>query len=186
MGMKLTGDWKKLTTQFRAAESRIDRVLQRGLRRSGLKVEREIVKGIQKQKPIGGKRFTTIHEFTAKMKKSSKALVDRADLMNSITSKMVSRTSVFVGVLKKTKNKEGEWIVNIAEMMEGGAVLKMKPEMQRWLGAHGFYQTSKKPTSKVGVITIPKRPFIAPVVKSKEVEESVGKIMRENLADLFG
>lgn len=182
---QLTGDWKKLSKKMVASTRGMTTRLSLAVRKCALFVEREIVKGIQRQRPAGGSSFAALHPFTVAQKKRSKALIHHGDLVNSITTKQVGLLAAFAGLHKMARDREGNLLINIAEIMEGGAVIDITPKMRRWLGAQGFYNFGSAPTSKKGVITIPKRPFIDPVVKSRAVSEKCGDIMEKSVREFL-
>ena len=79
-----------------------------------------ITKGIRAQAP-GGKRFKPLHPSTIKRKKSSKALIDKGDLIRSINVKKINNgDGYFVGVHRFEKTEDGESLANIAEIHEFG------------------------------------------------------------------
>ncbi|MFQ5647430.1 MAG: hypothetical protein ACE5GM_10905 [bacterium] len=154
------GDWKKLDKLLSGdalLAHKIQLAVHKATIKNALLLVSEIKKGIKSQAP-GGKAFAKLAESTIKKKGSSKALIDTSFLVNSITQKIMA-DKAFVGLLRGTRNKTGEEIVNIGAIMEYGA-------------------TIKHPSGTV--IIIPARPFIHPVMKKDraEIEENYRKAIR--------
>ncbi len=83
-------------------------------------LRRMIVMGIRRQAPAG-KKFQPLAASTKKRKKSSKALIDKGDLIRSITVVRLFGSAYFVGVHKMHIDKtSGQPIANIAEVHEFG------------------------------------------------------------------
>jgi phage gpG-like protein len=143
MKVKKFGDWKRLDAVLKnCLPARMEKALNRAATKCALLLVREIKKGIKAQAP-GGKKFTPLAEATIEKKGSSKALIDTGFLLSAITQKIVS-DKAFVGLLRGTRNKDGDEIVNIGAIMEFGATVQMPS------GA---------------TIVIPARPFLHPVME---------------------
>jgi phage gpG-like protein len=108
---------------------------------------REIKKGIKSQAP-GGKKFQPLAKATIEKKGSSKALIDTGFLLSAITQKIMG-DKAFVGLLRGTRNKDGDEMVNIGAIMEFGATIQMPSGV---------------------TIVIPARPFIHPVMEKHKDE----------------
>ena len=122
--------------------ARMEKALNSAATKCALLLVREIKKGIKSQAP-GGKKFTPLAEATIEKKGSSKALIDTGFLLSAITQ-IIKGDVAFVGLLRGTRNKDGEEIVNIGAIMEFGATIQMPS------GA---------------TIVIPARPFLHPVME---------------------
>lgn len=83
------------------------------------KLRKEIVTGIRDQAP-GGMRFKPLAESTKARKGSSKALIDHGDLVRSINVTKVGGGDFFVGVHRNVTARDGQPMVNIAEVHEFG------------------------------------------------------------------
>ncbi len=160
MAVERFGDWnkvEKLLTGNLAARFQI--AVYKATVKNALLLVREIKKGIKSQAP-GGQAFVKLAESTIKKKGSSKALIDTGFLINAVTQKIMG-DKAFIGLLRGTRNKSGDEIVNIGAIMELGA-------------------TINHPNG--GVIIIPPRPFMYPVMKKyrkqvlKNYEEAVRSV----------
>ena len=148
MKVKKFGDWKRLeATLHNCLPARMEAALNRAATKSALLLVREIKKGIKSQAP-GGKAFKPLAEATIEKKGSSKALIDTGFLLSSITQ-IIKSDKAFVGLLRGTRNKDGEEIVNIGAIMEFGA-------------------TVQQPNGVT--IVIPERPFLHPVMEKYKDE----------------
>jgi len=142
------GDWKKLESALRnCLPARMERALREASTKNALLLVREIKKGIRDQAP-GGQQFAELAPSTIEKKGSSKALIDTGFLLSSITQQIMS-DKAFVGLLRGTRNKDGEETVNIGAIMEFGA-------------------TIKHPNG--ATIIIPPRPFLHPVMEKYKDE----------------
>ena len=143
MSVSRFGDWEKakqaLGTNLGA---RLAQALRQATIKNAVLLVREIKKGIRSQAP-GGIPFARLAESTIRKKGSSKALIDTGFLLASITQ-LILGDKAFVGLLRGTRNKEGDEIANIGAIMEYGA-------------------TINHPNG--AVIIIPPRPFLHPVME---------------------
>ena len=161
MGVRRTGDWGKARAKLATAPgARLTLALKQATLKNALLLVREIKRGIRSQAP-GGKPFAKLAASTIRRKGSSKALIDTGFLVNAITQKIVAE-GAFVGLLRGTRNKEGEDLVNIGAVMEYGATI------QHPNGA---------------VIVIPPRPFLHPVMRKhrKQIVEHYREAIRAAL-----
>jgi len=158
MGVERFGDWKKVESLLTGnVAGKFQVAVYKATVKNALLLVREIKKGIKSQAP-GGKAFVKLAKSTIKKKGSSKALIDTGFLVNAITQRIMG-DKAFIGLLRGTRNKTGEEIVNIGAIMEYGA-------------------TIKHPNG--GVIIIPPRPFIHPVMEKyrEEVKENYRKAIK--------
>ncbi len=155
------GDWKRLEAALHnCLPARMERALHEAATKCALVLVREIKKGIKDQAP-GGKAFTPLAKVTIAKKGSSKALIDTGFLLSSITQ-VIEGDTAFVGLLRGTRNKDGDEIVNIGAVMEFGA-------------------TIKHPSG--ATIVIPARPFLHPVMEKHKDE--IKKIFAEAILGLM-
>jgi len=142
------GKWKQLNAVLKnCLPARMEKALNRAATKCALLLVREIKKGIKSQSP-GGKKFAELSEATIEKKGSSKALIDTGFLLSSITQVIVS-DKAFVGLLRGTRNKDGEEIVNIGAIMEFGATIQQPNGV---------------------TVFIPARPFLHPVMEQYKPE----------------
>jgi phage gpG-like protein len=156
------GQWAKakqvLGTNLGA---RLAKALRQATIKNAMLLVREIKKGIKAQAP-GGKPFVKLAESTIRRKGSSKALIDTGFLLASITQ-LILGDRAFVGLLRGTRNKEGDEIVNIGAVMEFGATI------QHPNGA---------------VIVIPARPFLHP--EMEQYRDQVVKNYQDAIRSVLG
>ena len=143
MSVSRFGDWEKakqvLGTNLGA---RLAQALRQATVKNAMLLVREIKKGITSQAP-GGVPFVRLAQSTIERKGSSKALIDTGFLLASVTQ-LVLGDRAFVGLLRGTRNKEGDEMANIGAIMEFGA-------------------TINHPNG--AVIILPPRPFLHPVME---------------------
>jgi len=155
------GDWEKakqvLGTNLGA---RLAQALRQATVKNAMLLVREIKKGITSQAP-GGVPFVQLAQSTIERKGSSKALIDTGFLLASITQ-LILGDRAFVGLLRGTRNKEGDEMANIGAIMEFGA-------------------TINHPNG--AVIILPPRPFLHPVMEQYRGE--IVKSYRDAVASVF-
>lgn len=178
MSVEFTGDWDKARDIIENFEKRYRKAVKAALTRAGLYLKKQIQKGIRDQKP-GGKEYEKLHPITIERKGSKKAMIDDGDFFNAITFKLTSDT-LFVGVLKQAKDKDGKPLVNIAEVHEYGREIKVTPKMRKYL--HGIGLHLKAETTYV---KIPARPTFGPVWDA-EVDNVIKIIEEEFQKHIFG
>ena len=93
------GDWNGLVRRLTTTGGRMRLAVADMPRREGVRLASKIRDGITSQAP-GGKRFHKLADATIRRKGSSKALIDTADMRNSVTSQEIERGRVFVGLLR--------------------------------------------------------------------------------------
>jgi len=162
MAVRRFGQWAKakqiLGTNLGA---KLAKALRQATVKNAMLLVREIKKGIKAQAP-GGKPFVKLAESTIRRKGSSKALIDTGFLLASITQLLLGDRA-FVGLLRGTRNKDGDEIVNIGAVMEFGATI------QHPSGA---------------VIVIPARPFLHPVME--QYRDQIVKNYQEAIRSVLG
>ncbi len=162
MAVKRFGQWNKAKQVLGSnLGTRMARALRQATVKNAMLLVREIKKGITSQAP-GGQPFAKLAESTIKRKKSSKALIDTGFLVASITQ-LILGDRAFVGLLRGTRRKDGEEIVNIGAIMEYGA-------------------TIEHPNG--ATIVIPPRPFLHPVMLKHR--DQVIENYQEAIRSVFG
>lgn len=186
VSVRKVGQWDRARelTGARAA-LRLRRAERIAMKQEAQFARKKIIQGIRKQAP-GGQRFkkvskTTLATRRARGFRGRKALIVRADLRNSITVK-TSGDGEFIGVLRTARSRDGDRLVNIAEVMEEGRTLvqratpKVLALLHRSFREGGLRGRNVKRSVTVGassqvlIIKIPARPFLNPVF-----EELYGK-----------
>lgn len=142
-----------------------------------------MLEGLRQQAP-GGKNFKPLSEETIAVRKllgfrGKKVLLKHGDLRNAISVIKDSSGSVFVGVPRAARSKDGHSLIDVAIVHEHGSkpiVVKMTPKMRALL--HKAFQAAginrrdrvrawrKGAHTSTGIIVvqIPARPFIQPVI----------------------
>ena len=158
---RLTGDWGKLETILNP--SRLAAGIQQAAARVGNYGASEVKKGIVSGAP-GGHKFASNSPMTIARKGSSKPLIDKGDLVGSITYQVIDANNVFIGV---KKGKE----VNIAAVHEFGCTIQVTPKMRAYFHYQGVHLKAS-----TQYIHIPARPFLRPVLQSEEFRSKVAEI----------
>ncbi len=145
----------------------------------------EMKKGIRGQAP-GGRTFQALSELTlakrkAKEVKGTKALVRHGDLFRSIRAvgPIGGGDTVFAGVLRTATGRNGQNLANVAEVQEFGKIIAVnvdKPgkggkttrDFFLALFLKGLISAPLKGTTRILIIEVPARPFVAPVLKQME------------------
>jgi hypothetical protein len=130
-------------------------------------------------------------ESTAKIKGSSKPLVDRADLRNSIEVQKVKNDEYFVGVPKGARGAKGQDLVDVGGVHEEGKkiAITVTPKMHRYVMAllkqHGVPPSNSgsgkfAPGSTI-VISIPARSFLQSTADAHFTQEKVDRRMQARM-----
>jgi hypothetical protein len=190
-GMKLVGDWKKAKEVTSAAPADLEKALEAAVLAVAEffvgKLKKKISSGVEPaNKPLtilmkGGK---------------SKPLVNKGDMRNSIRVVKAGKFEAFVGIPASARSKGGQSYVNIASVLEKGAIIVQSvTDKQRrfFFGVlakkSGYTPTAKeKGGSGILIIHIPPRPFIEPTFEehSPQAGELMGKRVIANLKKLGG
>ena len=150
-------------------EKRFPRAFRRELLREANVLSKDIRQGIIRQAP-GGKAFTPLAKSTIAMKGSSKALIDNgaSGLLGSIGVSEHGET-VFVGVNRNAKDKDGETLHNIAQYQEEGTrpyTIPITDKMRRFFFAmykRGIFNAPlPKTRTRIRHPGIPARPYMQP------------------------
>jgi hypothetical protein len=173
------GDWDKAAKILGVAPVRLRMAIDKAVLQEAHFARKMIVEGFRTQEP-GGKRFKPLAPTTLAMRRfkgfaGTKALTVRGDLKNSIhvqSSNGVFGVEAFVGVNRTARGREGQPLVNIAEIHEYGSrpiLIPVTPAMRRF-----FFAAMRKgglPPGEGGggfrrgflIVKIPARPYFAPV-----------------------
>ncbi len=153
--------WKKRTPP----------AIRRVLLQEGQALARLMKLGIRSQAP-GGKAFQPLAASTKKMKRSSKALIDKGDMIGSINVTplpLSAEVAVFVGINRGKRSSDGKDLVNIAEIHEFGTrpfMITVTPKLRAWWFAMFRKKIFKTPLSPRTFILkhpgVPERPFLRP------------------------
>jgi len=161
MSVSRFGDWEKAKQVLGSnLGARLAQALRQATVKNAMLLVREIKKGITSQAP-GGVPFARLAQSTIERKGSSKALIDTGFLLASVTQ-LILGDRAFVGLLRGTRNKEGDEMANIGAIMEFGA-------------------TINHPNG--AVIILPPRPFLHPVMEQyrgeivKNYQEAIRSVL---------
>ena len=193
MSVRKTGDWAVARRLLTAAPVKLKLAVGMALRQEAQLLRKEIVQGITKQAP-GGEAFKPLSPLTLAARKmkgrgGTKALMVRGDLRNAVAA-IVQGDEAFVGVPRKARGKDGESVVDVAQVQEFGAgpiVIPMAPAMRRFLFAllrRAGVEKSGGSGRGVVVVQIPARPFLRPAFK--QFEKGVDKRFLGRVAALMG
>ena len=193
MSVRKTGDWAVARRLLTAAPVKLKLAVGMALRQEAQLLRKEIVQGITKQAP-GGEAFKPLSPLTLAARKmkgrgGTKALMVRGDLRNAVAA-IVQGDEAFVGVPRKARGKDGESVVDVAQVQEFGAgpiVIPMTPAMRRFLFAllrRAGVEKSGGSGRGVVVVQIPARPFLRPAFK--QFEKGVDKRFLGRVAALMG
>lgn len=181
--IKMTGG-KELEDAFaKIKRSTIKLHLREAVSLEALRLEAMMKTGIRNQAP-GGKKFKPLAESTIERKGSSKALIDRGDLINSINTDFYGGgLTAFVGVSRMARDRDGNRLANIAEIHEFGTdpyKIPVTNKMRFWWLAQslsGKWSLSplKRSTTHINHPGIPERSFIRPSYDEwvQDVEENI-------------
>lgn len=164
----VTGD-KRVERRIAEWRVRLPRVAQAALTVQGHRLRALIVTGIRNQAP-GGRAFEPLAESTKDMKGSSKALIDRGDLVRSVgVDRVAFGQAVFVGVNRSARGRDGADLANLAEIHEFGTdpyLIPVTDKLRRfWFAmvAKGVFAAPLKPsTTTLHHPGVPARPFLRP------------------------
>ena len=166
----LTGDWDRIDAIFNSR--RIDLILKTVGEKIGNYGVSEVKKGIVSGAP-GGKELQPLSPLTIARKGSSKPLIDKGGLLNSISYKTVGGDKVFIGVQDKEEAK-------IAAIHEYGCTIPVTPKLRAYFHYQGIHLRSETVS-----LHIPPRKFLRPVLESEKFQKSIIKICIEALRSVF-
>lgn len=198
IGGVLFGEWGPLLATLKNAPRDFKNAKRIALMQEAEFYRTQWVRGIKSQAP-GGQSFVPLSPATIALRKffgfkGTKALVRRADLVNSITVHELhdAEDSIFVGVQRNAKNEKGESLVDIMKLEEYGSkpiIIKITPKMAALL--HMAFRKANlmgplRPSTGIITVQIPARPsmgptfekFAEPTEASKRFAERFQKAMR--------
>ena len=174
---ELTGDWGKLENLLNPMRMR-QKLYQAGAKVGNYGAS-EVKKGIRSGAPAG-ETFTPLSQVTIDRKGSSKPLIDKGDLIGSVTYELPSRDTVFIGVKKASKNKDGTSEANIAAVHEFGCTIPVTPKMRAYLHHQGIHLKAS-----TQYIHIPARPFLRPIFNSSDFRKKIAEIYMKAIKEAF-
>lgn len=166
----LIGDWDKLDSILSSA--RIDSLLKKAGEKIGNYGASEVKKGIVSGAP-GGQTFAPLSPLTIMRKGSSKPLIDKGDLLGSISYKVVDDDKVFIGVSDKEE-------AIIAAVHEYGCTIPVTPKLRAYFHYQGIHLRNETVS-----LHIPSRKFLRPVLESEKFQKDIIKICIEALRSVF-
>lgn len=179
----LTGDWGKLDNLLNPA--RMKQKLHQAAARVGNYGASEIKKGIVSGAPAG-QTFAPLSSLTIENRKkrhgqaSTSPLIDNGDLVGSITYDIPNPDTVFIGVKKSSKNKDGTSEANIAAVHEFGCTIPVTQKMRAYLHYQGIHLKAS-----TQYINIPPRPFLRPIFNSPDFRKKVAEIYLKAIKEAF-
>lgn len=129
--MNLTGDWLKVTSITRSLEQLGQQAMAEGLAKTGLYAEGKSKKHISSQDLNWTPLKKSYKDMKSKRGFSTNILVKSSAYFQSITSWSKGKT-VYVGVKKVARDKEGNEIANIAAVHEFGSTKRNIPARPLW------------------------------------------------------
>ena len=174
---ELTGDWDKVANLLNPA--RMQKKLHQAAARVGNYGASEVKKGIRSGAPCG-ETFAPLHPATIARKGSRKPLIDKGDLIGSVTYVIPNPDTVFIGVKKTAKSKDGKSEANIAAVHEFGCTIPVTPKMRAYLHHEGIHLKAS-----TQYVNIPARPFLRPIFNSNEFREKIAEIYLTAIKEAF-
>jgi len=142
----MTGDWDKVSRFVETITGELRKAAEIATKKGATLARNQIKRNITDQVFP----WEPLQPATIKRKGSSKILIDKGDLRNSITFKLTGPYSAFVGVLRTaTRKNTNTSLVNIARVHEFGFM--------------GYVTNSK--TGTTYFLRIPQRASIGPTIK---------------------
>ena len=131
MAMRKTGDWEKVGSLISNLSNEMKKARELSLNRFGLKAE-ALAKGHMSRQDLNWPALKP-KTISTKVRKgySENILIATSDYFLSITS-FVKGDTVYVGVKKESKNRDGRVIANIAAIHEFGAASVNIPARPLW------------------------------------------------------
>lgn len=167
---RLSGDWSRLDEIL--TPSRIAAGVKQAASRVGNYGASQVKKGIVSGAP-SGQTFTPNSSLTVARKGSSSPLIDKGDLVGNITYQVIDAEHVFIGVRRGEK-------ANIAAVHEFGCTIRVTPKMRAYLHHEDVHLRAD-----TQYIHIPPRPFLRPVLHSKEFKAKVAEIYIKAIEGMF-
>lgn len=197
-GIRLFGDWEKAARILNGASERYAKAVERALLKEGHYLRGKIVAGIASGAP-GGKAYLPLSPLTLAVRSQSgfggtKPMnVTGAFRAGVVVVKEGSglSASVFIGIKRGTRTKDGKDLLNLAELHEFGKTYtyQMTAKQRRFLFAmlRAAGTVSKGGGGSGGTtVTIPARPTFGPSFEAYAKPEDVRKRLLANIADGMG
>jgi len=173
MKIKLTGQWKKAQKILDKGAQRVELSKRKIMASEAKFYAQKIKEGLESQapgkKPIKPPAESTLISREFKGFNSTKSLIVRRDLVNSITD-IVKGDKAFAGIPKSARGTDGQNLAKIGEINEkgkNGIVIEITPKMRKLFGAMFAGSDNESPgKKKVIIVNIPARPFITPVLET--------------------
>lgn len=201
---RLTGDWRRFA---RAIDpDRLGPAVEAHVKRATIANALYVIAEIRRR--IKRRAYGRNSALTILIKRSSAPLVDDSDLFNSFTHHVINPTTVFVGVLRTSRDAAGQNLANLAELLHEGGAVQVTEAMRNMfslLAAVGSGERSKgeltgraaelaarlkgrikqiKPLKdSTKVLNIPPRPFFRAVFKDPKVLKKVRKNWEKAVQD---
>lgn len=192
------GDWQTARRILTAAPQRFRRAVERAVLQEAHLYRKELVQGLTTGSP-GGKSLTPLADSTLATRRASgirgtKPLIARGDLRRSITVVKGPAGSAFVGILRSARGRDGQLLVNVAQVHELGKVVvfRLTPKSRRFLAMMlrkaGIEPRDGSGSQGIVVVKIPARPFLRPVWEklSKDAPKRMVRRVAQLLAGDFG
>jgi len=171
--VRTIGDWRKARRLLAAAPQRFRQAMERAVLQEAHLYRKEIVQGLTRGSP-GGQTFAPLAETTlatrrARGMRGTKPLIARGDLRRSVVVVKGPFGGAFVGILRTARGRDGQRLVNVAQVHEFGKVVafRLTPKSQAFVASMmrkaGVEPREGKSAGGIVVVTIPARPFLRPV-----------------------
>jgi hypothetical protein len=192
--VKRTGNWALARSLLESGPARLRTAVSTGLRQEAQALRNEIVRGLTSQAP-GGTAIEPVSPLTLAARrlagfKGTKALMVRGDLRNAIVV-IIDGEKVFVGISRKARSRDGQALVDVAQVQEFGGppvVIPITPKMARYLGRL-FKEAGKERSGGSGtgvvVVQVPARPFLRPAFEAFRQGAS-DRFLRRVAREIFG
>ena len=177
MSSGLEGDWDKIANILNPA--RMKAKLTVAAKKVGAYGASAVKKGIVSGAP-GGKKFVPLSPMTIANKGSSSPLIDKGDLVGSVTYATPNENTVFIGVRKSAKSKDGGALANVAAVHEFGCTIRVTPKMRAYLHYQGIHLKSS-----TQYISVPPRPYLRPTLDDPEFREKIAEIYAKAIKEAF-
>ena len=175
--IRKVGDWRRARRTLATYPARMKIALERATAQEAQLLRKMIVQGITSQAPHG-EEWEELSPMTLAARRlagfrGSKTLIVRGDLRNSVTV-LKRGAQTFVGVPRTARDRDGEKLVQVAELQEFGSdpiVIEITDAMRAYLGAlfgeaDGAGRGDGSGSGGVVVTQIPPRPFLQPAFKA--------------------
>lgn len=166
---KKSGHWKLLDYNMVQLSTRVRAAQHLVVQQEAQYFRGKIIRAFNTSGQSNGKRWAPLKPGTIEAKGSSKPLIDRGDLRNSVVAIPAGRNRAFVGVSSKKRSADGTRMVDIAAVHEFGRVIAIQVTQRMFnyvmaqLSERGGKSRKGSGKFKPGatlVIKIPERSFL--------------------------